>query len=103
MNPFTLVSARIRLWLYGIAGFSGLSIGAIAAYCEATGTPRPSWLVGASAALGVLVAPLYALAASNISPQVTISTDPPTKVTVEPVTPIVSSEGVIYDAKHDRP
>ena len=115
MNPFTLISARVRLWLYGVAGFSGLGLGAVTAYCEAVGTPRPTWVVGASAALAVLAAPLFALAASNVVPQVTVAADPPTKVTVEPLDPIVSSEGVTYpqssdtkadaadyDAKHDR-
>ena len=50
------------------------------------------------------------MAASNVVPQVTVAADPPTKVTVESLDPIVSSEGVtydghgapIYDAKHDR-
>ena len=114
MNPFTLVSARVRLWLYGVAGFSGLGLGSVTAYCEAVGTPRPTWVVGASAALAVLAAPLFAMAASNVVPQVTVAADPPTKVTVEPLgDPIVSSEGITYpsdtkadaadyDAKHDR-
>ena len=112
MNPFTLVPRRIRLWLYGVAGFSGLGLGAVTAYCEAVGLPRPAWVVGASAALAVLSAPLFALAASNVAPQVTVVADPPRKVTVEPLgDPIVSSEGVDfpsdakaadhYDAKHD--
>lgn len=112
MNPFTLISARVRLWLYGVAGFSGLGLGAVTAYCEAVGTPRPTWVVGASAALAVLAAPLFAMAASNVAPQVTVVADPPRKVTVEPLgDPIVSSEGVDfpsdtkaadhYDAKHD--
>ena len=116
MNPFTLISARVRLWLYGVAGFSGLGLGAVTAYCEAVGLPRPAWVVGASAALAVLSAPLFALAASNVAPQVTVVADPPRKVTVEPLDPIVSSEGVTYpqssdtkadaayyDAKHDAP
>lgn len=146
MNPFTLVSARVRLWLYGVAGFSGLGLGAVTAYCEAVALPRPTWVVGASAALAVLAAPLFALAASNVVPQVTVAADPPAglrwstssrlsitdssrhpimmpmpsspewpKVTVEPLDPIVSSEGVTYpqssdaksdaahyDPKHDR-
>ena len=108
MNPFTLISARVRLWLYGVAGFSGLGLGAVTAYCEAVGTPRPAWVVGASAALAVLSAPLFALAASNVAPQVTVVADPPRKVTVEPLgDPIVSSEGVDfpsdahYEPKHD--
>jgi hypothetical protein len=53
------------------------------------------------------------LAASNVVPQVTVAAEPPRKVTVEPLDPIVSSEGVTYssdtkadaayyDAKHDR-
>ena len=116
MNPFTLVSARVRLWLYGVAGFSGLGLGAVTAYCEAVGTPRPTWVVGASAALAVLAAPLFAMAASNVTSQVTVAADPPSKVTVEPLDPIVSSEGVTYpqssdtkadaaeyDPKHDAP
>ena len=111
MNPFTLVSARVRLWLYGVAGFSGLGLGAVTAYCEAVALPRPTWVVGASAALAVLAAPLFALAASNVVPRVTVAADPPSKVTVEP---IVYSGGVeyvessdtkadaaFYDAKHD--
>ena len=64
MNPFTLVSARVRLWLYGVAGFSGLGLGAVTAYCEAVALPRPTWVVGASAALVALlwsVYPLYAI------------------------------------------
>ena len=116
MNPFTLVPRQVRLWLYGVAGFSGLGLGAVTAYCEAVALPRPTWVVGASAALAVLAAPLFALAASNVVPQVTVAAGPPAKVTVEPLDPIVSSEGVTYpqssdtkadaayyDPKHDRP
>ena len=101
MNPFTLVSARVRLWLYGVAGFSGLGLGAVTAYCEAVALPRPTWVVGASAALAVLAAPLFALAASNVVPQVTVAAGPPAKVTVEPLDPIVSSEGVTYPQSSD--
>lgn len=62
--------------------------------------------VGLGTALGLT-------AAANVVPQVTVAADPPTKVTVEPLDPIVSSEGITYpsdtkadaapyDAKHDR-
>ena len=101
MNPFTLVPKSVRLWLYGVAGFSGLGLGAVTAYCEAVGTPRPTWVVGASAALAVLTAPLFAMAASNVTPQVTVAADPPRKATPEPLDPIVSSEGVTYPQSSD--
>jgi hypothetical protein len=61
-------------------------------------------VVGLGTALGLT-------AAANVVPQVTVVADPPSKVTVEPLDPIVSSEGVDfpsdtkaadhYDAKHD--
>lgn len=34
-------------------------------------------------------------------PQVTVAAEPPTKVTVEPLNPIVSSEGVTYPQSSD--
>ena len=80
---------------------TGLGLGAVTAYCEAVALPRPTWVIGASAALAVLAAPLFALAASNVGPQVTVAADPPAKATPEPLNPIVSSEGVTYPQSSD--
>jgi hypothetical protein len=64
--------------------------------------------IGLGTALGLT-------AAANVVPQVTVAAEPPSKVTVEPLNPIVSSEGVTYpqssdtkadaadyDARHDK-
>jgi hypothetical protein len=40
-------------------------------------------------------------AAANVVPQVTVAAEPPSKVTVEPLNPIVSSEGVTYPQSSD--
>ena len=101
MNPFTLVPRQVRLWLYGVAGFPGFGLGAVTACGAAVALPRPTWVIGASAALAVLAAPLFAMAASNVGPQVTVAAEPPRKATPEPLDPIVSSEGVTYPQSSD--
>jgi hypothetical protein len=85
----------------------------VATYCTATGAGIPSWVIGASAALGVLSSALGFTAASNVSPQVTsgeavtVTTEP----TIIPGTTLpetiyssdLKADATYYDAKHDRP
>ncbi len=104
MNPLTAIPDSARRWLY--LGYAVL--GPVLLWTKArgwTGQTEVDLWVGLGTALGLT-------AASNITSQVTVATDPPAKVTVEP---IVYSGGVeyvessdtkadaaLYDAKHDR-
>ena len=107
MNPLTAISDSARRWLY----LAYAVLGPVLLWTKAhgwTGQTEIDLWIGLGTALGLT-------AASNITSQVTVATDPPAKVTVEPLDPIVSSEGVTYpqssdtksdsahyDAKHDR-
>ena len=107
MNPLTAIPEGVRLWIYVIYAV----LGPVLLWTKAhgwTGQTEIDLWVGLGTALGLT-------AAANVVPQVTVAADPPTKVTPEPLDPIVSSEGVTYpqssdtkadsahyDAKHDR-
>lgn len=107
MNPLARIPEPIRLVAYLVYA----ALGPILLWAKArgwAGQEEVDLWVGLGTALGLT-------AASNITSQVTVAADPPTKVTVEPLDPIVSSEGVTYpqssdtkadaahyDAKHDR-
>ena len=102
MNPLTAIPEGVRRWLYVVYAV----LGPVLLWTKAhgwTGQTEIDLWVGLGTALGLT-------AASNITSQVTIATEPPATVTVEPANPIVSSEGVTYDdhgaptydAKHDR-
>lgn len=113
MNPFTSIPDNARRVIYLAWGLAGLVLGMVATYCTATGAGIPSWVIGASAALGVLSSALGFTAASNVSPQVTsgeavtITTEP----TIIPGTTLpetisssdLKADATYYDAKHDRP
>ena len=102
MNLLTAIPKNVRLWLYVIYAV----LGPVLLWTKAhgwTGQTEIDLWVGLGTALGLT-------AAANVA---TVATEPPTKVTVEPLNPIVSSEGVdfpsdtkaaaaYYDAKHDR-
>ena len=104
MNPLTAIPKNIRRWIYVIYAV----LGPVLLWTKAhgwTGQTEIDLWVGLGTALGLT-------AAANVVPQVTVAADPPTKVTPEPLDPIVSSEGVTYssdtkadaayyDAKHD--
>ena len=107
MNPLTAIPEGVRLWIYVIYAV----LGPVLLWTKAhgwTGQTEIDLWIGLGTALGLT-------AAANVVPQVTVAADPPTKVTPEPLDPIVSSEGVTYpqssdtkadsahyDAKHDR-
>ena len=107
MNPLTAIPEGVRRWLYVVYAV----LGPVLLWTKAhgwTGQTEIDLWVGLGTALGLT-------AAANVVPPVTVAADPPTKVTVEPLDPIVSSEGVTYpqssdtkadaayyDAKHDR-
>ena len=108
MNLLTAIPKNVRLWLYVIYAV----LGPVLLWTKAhgwTGQTEIDLWIGLGTALGLT-------AAANVVPQqVTVAAEPPTKVTVEPLNPIVSSEGVTYpqssdtkaeaahyDAKHDR-
>ena len=107
MNPLTAIPKNVRRWLYVIYAV----LGPVLLWTKAhgwTGQTEVDLWVGLGTALGLT-------AAANVVPQVTVAAEPPAKVTVEPLDPIVSSEGVTYpqssdtkaaaadyDAKHDR-
>ena len=105
MNPLTAIPESVRRWLYVVYAV----LGPVLLWTKAhgwTGQTEIDLWVGLGTALGLT-------AAANVVPQVTVAADPPSKVTVEPLDPIVSSEGVdfpsdtkaaaaYYDPKHDR-
>ena len=105
MNLLTAIPKNVRLWLYVIYAV----LGPVLLWTKAhgwTGQTEIDLWVGLGTALGLT-------AAANVVPQVTVAADPPRKVTVEPLDPIMSSEGVTYssdtkadaayyEAKHDR-
>ena len=104
MNPLTAIPESVRRWLY----LAYAVLGPVLLWTKAcgwTGQTEIDLWVGLGTALGLT-------AAANVVPQVTVAADPPTKVTVESLDPIVSSEGITYpsdtkaadayyDAKHD--
>ena len=104
MNPLTAIPDGARRWLYVIYAV----LGPVLLWTKAhgwTGQTEVDLWIGLGTALGLT-------AAANVVPQVTVAAEPPTKVTVEPLDPIVSSEGITYpsdtkaaaadyDAKHD--
>ena len=107
MNPLTAIPETVRRWLYVIYAVAGPVLLWTKAHGWTGQTEIDLW-VGLGTALGLT-------AAANVVPQVTVAADPPTKVTVESLDPIVSSEGVTYpqssdtkadaanyDPKHDR-
>ena len=107
MNPLTAIPKSVRRWLYVIYAVTGPVLLWTKAHGWTGQTEIDLW-IGLGTALGLT-------AAANVVPQVTVAAEPPTKVTVEPLNPIVSSEGVTYpqssdtkaaaadyDAKHDR-
>ena len=105
MNPLTAIPENVRRWLYVVYAVTGPVLLWTKAHGWTGQTEIDLW-VGLGTALGLT-------AAANVVPQVTVAADPPTKVTVEPLDPIVSSEGVAYpsdtkaeaayyDPKHDR-
>ena len=105
MNPLTAIPEGVRRWLYVVYAV----LGPVLLWTKAhgwTGQTEIDLWVGLGTALGLT-------AAANVVSQVTVAADPPSKVTVESLDPIVSSEGVTYssdtkadaayyDAKHDR-
>ena len=104
MNLLTAIPKNVRRWLYVIYAV----LGPVLLWTKAhgwTGQTEIDLWIGLGTALGLT-------AAANVVPQVTVAADPPSKVTVEQLDPIVSSEGVtyssdtkadaaFYDAKHD--
>ena len=104
MNPLTAIPDSARRWLY----LAYAVLGPVLLWTKAhgwTGQTEIDLWIGLGTALGLT-------AAANVVSQVTVAADPPAKVTVEPLDPIVSSEGVDfssdtkadaahYDPKHD--
>ena len=106
MNLLTAIPKSVRRWLYVVYAVAGPVLLWTKAHGWTGQTEIDLW-VGLGTALGLT-------AAANVVPQVTVAAEPPAKVAVEPLDPIVSSEGVdfpsdtkadatYYDAKHDRP
>ena len=92
MNPLTAIPKNVRRWLYVIYAVAGPVLLWTKAHGWTGQTEIDLW-IGLGTALGLT-------AAANVVPQVA---DPPTKVTVEPLDPIVSSESITYpsDTKAD--
>ena len=95
MSLWTAIPKNVRLWLYVIYAV----LGPVLLWTKAhgwTGQTEIDLWIGLGTALGLT-------AAANVVPQVTVAAEPPTKVTVEPLNPIVSSEGITYpsDTKAD--
>ena len=106
MNPLTAIPKNVRRWLYVIYAVAGPVLLWTKAHGWTGQTEVDLW-IGLGSAFG------FTAAANVVPQQVTVAAEPPTKVTVEPLDPIVSSEGVTYssdtkadaayyDAKHDR-
>ena len=105
MNLLTAIPEGVRRCLYVIYAV----LGPVLLWTKAhgwTGQTEIDLWIGLGSAFGFT-------AAANVVPQVTVAAEPPSKVTVEPLDPIVSSEGVTYssdtkadaahyDPKHDR-
>lgn len=107
MNLLTAIPKNVRLGLYVLYAVAGPVLLWTKAHGWTGQTEIDLW-IGLGSAFGFT-------AAANVVPQVTVAAEPPSKVTVEPLDPIVSSEGVTYpqssdaksaaayyDAKHDR-
>ena len=93
MNLLTAIPKSVRLGLYVVYAVAG----PVLLWTKAhgwTGQTKIDLWVGLGTALGLT-------AAANVVPQVTVAAEPPTKVTVEPLNPIVSSEGVTYPQSSD--
>ena len=93
MNLLTAIPKSVRRWLYVIYAVAGPVLLWTKAHGWTGQTEIDLW-IGLGSALGLT-------AAANVVPQVTVAADPPTKVTVEPLNPIVSSEGVTYPQSSD--
>jgi hypothetical protein len=106
VNLLTAIPKSVRRWLYVIYAVAGPVL-PVDQGSRLDRPDRPTW-IGLGTALGLT-------AAANVVPQVTVAAEPPSKVTVEPLNPIVSSEGVTYpqssdtkadaadyDARHDK-
>jgi hypothetical protein len=107
VNLLTAIPKNVRLGLYVLYAVAGPVLLWTKAHGWTGQTEIDLW-IGLGSAFGFT-------AAANVVPQVTVAAEPPSKVTVEPLDPIVSSEGVTYpqssdaksaaayyDAKHDR-
>ena len=93
MNLLTAIPKSVRLGLYVVYAVAGPVLLWTKAHGWTGQTEIDLW-VGLGTALGLT-------AAANVVPQVTVAADPPRKVTVEPLNPIVSSEGVTYPQSSD--
>ena len=96
MNPLTAIPKNVRRWLYVIYAVAGPVLLWTKAHGWTGQTEVDLW-IGLGSAFG------FTAAANVVPQQVTVAAEPPTKVTVEPLDPIVSSEGVTYssDTKAD--
>jgi peptidoglycan hydrolase-like protein with peptidoglycan-binding domain len=107
VNLLTAIPKSVRRWLYVIYAVAGPVLLWTKAHGWTGQTEIDLW-IGLGSAFGFT-------AAANVVSQVTVAAEPPSKVTVEPLDPIVSSEGVTYpqssdaksdaadyDPKHDR-
>ena len=93
MNPLTAIPKNVRRWLYVIYAVAGPVLLWTKAHGWTGQTEIDLW-IGLGSAFGFT-------AAANVVPQVTVAAEPPSKVTVEPLNPIVSSEGVTYPQSSD--
>ena len=93
VNLLTAIPKSVRLGLYVVYAVAGPVLLWTKAHGWTGQTEIDLW-VGLGTALGLT-------AAANVVPQVTVAADPPAKVAVEPLDPIVSSEGVTYPQSSD--
>lgn len=68
-NPFTLVPALYRKWVYGGYAIILFLLGAIEVGIESADATFPLWLVVASEVWKYVGIPVAALAASNVGPE----------------------------------
>ena len=67
-NPFSVIPAKVRKWLYLVYGTASLVVSGVAAYSGALQQDVPAWAIGVGGALVPIGAAFAALAGSNVSP-----------------------------------
>ncbi|MDR6861991.1 hypothetical protein [Phycicoccus sp. 3266] len=83
-NPFVIIPAQVRLYLYLVYGVATLIISAVAAYAGALQHDVPEWAIGTGGALVPIGAALAGMAASNTTKSNTAVVEAPADVAITP-------------------
>ncbi len=79
-NPFQIIPAKVRVWLYLAYGTAGLAVSSVATYAIAVGDTVPKWAIGAAAVLTPIGTALGFVAASNTTQAATATVTAPADV-----------------------